>query len=237
VIAEAEGEDDGQAHAAFPAAASSALPSKCFATAIRTAPYSLPKLTSAHCFSSSAKAEWRCLVPATSFCEWTDSWPKVTHWFALNESRSLFAFAGMWRLWIGERKGEAGEHKLSAFLTTESNKTVRPIHAKAMPVLLTTTEECGPRKGRRRVHQWRSARRQAREAESEGGIKARKRPGKLGLRPSPSRTQPRPFLGSQRFANTTAESSSISAISKHRFMEIKNRTMLLLRSGDCRRRG
>lgn len=80
------------------------------------------------------KAEWRCLVPATSFCEWTDSRPKVTHWFALNESRSLFAFAGMWRPWIGERKGEAGEHKLFAFLTTESNETVRPIHAKAMPV-------------------------------------------------------------------------------------------------------
>jgi SOS response associated peptidase (SRAP) len=31
------------------------------------------------------KAEWRCLVPATSFCEWTGSWPKVTHWFALDE--------------------------------------------------------------------------------------------------------------------------------------------------------
>jgi putative SOS response-associated peptidase YedK len=24
------------------------------------------------------KAEWRCLVPAASFCEWTDSRPKVT---------------------------------------------------------------------------------------------------------------------------------------------------------------
>jgi putative SOS response-associated peptidase YedK len=36
------------------------------------------------------KAEWRCLVPAT-FCEWTDSRPKVTHWFAIDESRPLFA--------------------------------------------------------------------------------------------------------------------------------------------------
>src|SRR5262245_31634390 len=33
------------------------------------------------------KAEWRCLVPATSFCEWTDTRPKVTHWFALDDSR------------------------------------------------------------------------------------------------------------------------------------------------------
>jgi putative SOS response-associated peptidase YedK len=40
------------------------------------------------------KAEWRYLVPATSFCEWTDSRPKVTHWFALDESRPLLAFAG-----------------------------------------------------------------------------------------------------------------------------------------------
>jgi putative SOS response-associated peptidase YedK len=44
------------------------------------------------------KAEWRCLVPATSFCECTDSRPKVTHWFALDEGRPLFAFPGIWRL-------------------------------------------------------------------------------------------------------------------------------------------
>lgn len=86
-------------------------------------------------------SKWRCLVPATSFCEWTDSRPKVTHWFAQNESRPLFAFAGIWRLWSGERKGEAGEHRLFAFLTTESNGVVRPVHAKAMPVVLTCPEE------------------------------------------------------------------------------------------------
>lgn len=87
------------------------------------------------------KTEWRCLVPATSFCVWTDSRPKVTHWFALDESRPLFAFAGIWRLWTGERRGEICEHRLFAFLTTESNDVVRPIHAKAMPVLLTTPKE------------------------------------------------------------------------------------------------
>src|ERR1700745_629326 len=87
------------------------------------------------------KAEWRCLVPATSFCEWTDSRPKVTHWFALDEARPLFAFAGIWRLWTGERKGESGEHRLFAFLTTESNDVVHPIHAKAIPVLWTAEHE------------------------------------------------------------------------------------------------
>jgi putative SOS response-associated peptidase YedK len=44
-------------------------------------------------------------------------------------------------LWTGERKGETGEHSLFAFLTTASNDVVRPIYAKAMPVLLTTEQE------------------------------------------------------------------------------------------------
>jgi putative SOS response-associated peptidase YedK len=48
---------------------------------------------------------------------------------------------GFWRLWTGERKGERGEHQLFAILTTESNGIVRPIHAKAMPVLLTAEHE------------------------------------------------------------------------------------------------
>jgi putative SOS response-associated peptidase YedK len=34
-----------------------------------------------------------------------------------------------------------GEHKLFGFLTTEPNAVVAPIHPKAMPVILTTTEE------------------------------------------------------------------------------------------------
>jgi putative SOS response-associated peptidase YedK len=85
--------------------------------------------------------EFRCLVPATSFCEYTDSLPKVPHWFALDPDRSLFAFAGIWRPWTGTRKGEAREHLLFAFLTTEPNAVVRPVHGKAMPVILTG-EEC-----------------------------------------------------------------------------------------------
>jgi putative SOS response-associated peptidase YedK len=83
----------------------------------------------------------RCLVPATSFCEWTDARPKVTHWFALDDSRPLFAFAGIWCAWRGVRKGEDGEHLLFGFLTCEANDEVRPIHAKAMPAILTTPEE------------------------------------------------------------------------------------------------
>jgi len=90
------------------------------------------------------KKEWRCLVPATSFSEYTDSRPKIIHWFALGEERPLFAFAGIWRPWTGTRGTKAnpvtGEHLLFSFLTTEPNELVRPIHAKAMPVILTGDE-------------------------------------------------------------------------------------------------
>lgn len=81
---------------------------------------------------------YRCLVPANSFCEYTDTLPKVPHWFALGDSRPLFAFAGIWRPWMGERKKERREHLLYAILTTAANDVVRPVHAKAMPVILTS---------------------------------------------------------------------------------------------------
>jgi putative SOS response-associated peptidase YedK len=87
------------------------------------------------------KPEYRVLVPVSSFCEYTDSIPKVPHWFALTEERPLFAFAGIWRPWTGTRKKETGEHRLYSFLTTDSNAVVGPIHQKAMPVLLTTDDE------------------------------------------------------------------------------------------------
>jgi putative SOS response-associated peptidase YedK len=86
------------------------------------------------------KPEFRCLVPATSFCEYTDSTPKVPHWFALGADRPVFAFAGIWRPWTGTRKGDTGEHLLFAFLTTAPNDVVKPVHSKAMPVILTGDE-------------------------------------------------------------------------------------------------
>jgi putative SOS response-associated peptidase YedK len=61
----------------------------------------------------------------------------VTHWFALDESMPLIAFAGIWRLWTGKRKRATGRHELFSFLTTEASEVVCPVHAKAMPVLLT----------------------------------------------------------------------------------------------------
>ena len=90
--------------------------------------------------------ESRSLVPATSFCEWEGTKQRKTPlWFAFDETRPLFAFAGLWTLWHGVRGTKAnpveGEHTLFAFLTCEPNAIVRPIHPKAMPVILTSEEE------------------------------------------------------------------------------------------------
>jgi putative SOS response-associated peptidase YedK len=88
----------------------------------------------------------RCLVPATSFCEYANTKPRKTPtWFALSDDRPLFAFAGLWTRWRGVRGPKSaqveGEHELFGLLTTEANSIVAPIHSKAMPVILTTTEE------------------------------------------------------------------------------------------------
>lgn len=97
------------------------------------------------------KPEFRCLVPVSSFSEYADTKPrKIPVWFALDDDRPLFAFAGIWRPWTGVRGTKKEnpdrveeEHRLFSFLTTEANGVVGPVHPKAMPVLLTTKEECG----------------------------------------------------------------------------------------------
>lgn len=97
------------------------------------------------------KPEFRCLVPVSSFSEYADTKPRKTPvWFALDDHRPLFAFAGIWRPWTGVRGTKKEnpdsveeEHRLFSFLTTEANGVVGPVHPKAMPVLLTTKEECG----------------------------------------------------------------------------------------------
>jgi putative SOS response-associated peptidase YedK len=88
----------------------------------------------------------RCLVPVTSFCEYADTKPRKTpNWFATGAARPLFAFAGIWTVWHGARGTKAqpveGEHQLYGFLTTDANGIVRPVYPKAMPVVLTTSEE------------------------------------------------------------------------------------------------
>lgn len=78
--------------------------------------------------STIAKAEFRCLVPVTDFCEMAgEKGSMQQHWFSV-PSRPIFAFAGIWR------PTEVGN--AFAFLTCEPNEVVKPIHPKAMPVVL-----------------------------------------------------------------------------------------------------
>lgn len=92
----------------------------------------------------------RCVVPATAFSEYAAKPDPVTkrkplHWFALDKTRPLFFFAGIWTPWHGTRGSgrtpRLGDHELFAFLTCEPNGVVGPIHPKAMPVILTTEDE------------------------------------------------------------------------------------------------
>jgi putative SOS response-associated peptidase YedK len=89
----------------------------------------------------------RCLVPGTFFSEYGSERGAdgrlPLHWFAIDETQPLFFFAGIWTNWTSVRKAREGEvtTDIFAFLTTEPNAVVAPIHAKAMPVILTTIEE------------------------------------------------------------------------------------------------
>jgi putative SOS response-associated peptidase YedK len=86
----------------------------------------------------------RCLVPFTSFSEYdTVDGKKVPAWFALDDERPLVAFAGLWTHWTSVRKAKEGEVSIDVFgfLTTEPNAIVKPIHPKAMPVILTAADE------------------------------------------------------------------------------------------------
>jgi putative SOS response-associated peptidase YedK len=86
--------------------------------------------------------EHRCLVPFSSFSEFNKA-EGGDIWFALDETRPLACFAGIWTHWTSVRKVKEGEttNDLHAFLTTEPNAEVGAIHPKAMPVILTTPDE------------------------------------------------------------------------------------------------
>jgi putative SOS response-associated peptidase YedK len=86
--------------------------------------------------------ENRCLVPMSSFSEFNkDAGGDI--WFALDESRPLACFAGLWTNWTSVRKVREGEvtADIFGFLTTDANNEVFAIHPKAMPVILTVPEE------------------------------------------------------------------------------------------------
>src|SRR6202158_5290774 len=88
------------------------------------------------------KPENRCLVPFNSFAEYApesnpETKKKDVVWFALNDDRPLFAFAGIWTEFKGDRgtksKPIPGPHLVYGFLTTAPNAIVEPIPPKPMP--------------------------------------------------------------------------------------------------------
>lgn len=83
----------------------------------------------------------RCLVPFTAFAE-----PfRNPTWFVIPNVEVAY-FAGVWQAWHGPRLAEQPGQKrrakedhdwiLFAFLTTDANDVVRPVHDKASPVIL-----------------------------------------------------------------------------------------------------
>jgi putative SOS response-associated peptidase YedK len=88
----------------------------------------------------------RCVVPVSGFAEpdRRTSNPVVFRWFR-RPADSLFFFPGIWTDWEGDRgrkaKPHVGRNRLYGFLTTDPNELVKPVHQKAMPVVLTTPAE------------------------------------------------------------------------------------------------
>jgi putative SOS response-associated peptidase YedK len=89
--------------------------------------------------------ESRCLVPFTSFSEneLSPGGSRQPIWFAVDDTRPLAVFAGIWTRWTSVRKVREGEvtADLFGFLTTEPNSEIAAVHPQAMPVILTTEAE------------------------------------------------------------------------------------------------
>ncbi len=88
--------------------------------------------------SAIANPERRCLVPFSTFCEWSgEKGSKVEHWFS-TPATAISSFAGVWR------PADAGS--VFAFLTCgyEGDPATHPVgavHPKACPVVLHREDE------------------------------------------------------------------------------------------------
>lgn len=96
------------------------------------------------------EARYRCLVPFSAFAEPVPGKGRENAWFETTQAQGFFA--GLWRPWEGDTRlvhveGKARRQRapaklqLFAFLTTEPNAIVKPIHPKAMPVIFTEPAE------------------------------------------------------------------------------------------------
>jgi putative SOS response-associated peptidase YedK len=97
------------------------------------------------------KPENRCLVPANSFSEYAPEPNPATKkkdvvWFAIDPSRPLFAFAGIWTEFRGDRgtkfEADPGPTQRLWLPDDGAERGRRTDSSKAMPVILTSPEEC-----------------------------------------------------------------------------------------------
>jgi putative SOS response-associated peptidase YedK len=74
----------------------------------------------------------RCLFPADGFFEWMSQGGARRPFAVLPRGGGPIAFAGIWESWMGPN-GE--EMETAAFVTTQANATLRPLHHR-MPVVI-----------------------------------------------------------------------------------------------------
>ncbi|MBN2232399.1 MAG: SOS response-associated peptidase [Deltaproteobacteria bacterium] len=77
----------------------------------------------------------RCLIPANCFFEWSESRSSGRQpWCIRPRQGGLFAFAGLWDLWVDPDSGRRLHS--CAIITTASNEAVARVHDR-MPVILS----------------------------------------------------------------------------------------------------
>lgn len=79
----------------------------------------------------------RCLIPANGFYEWRRGPDnrKQPYWIVPKDG-GLIGFAGLWCDWLG---ADGSELDTAAFLTTQANATLAPIHHR-MPVVIAPSD-------------------------------------------------------------------------------------------------
>ncbi len=91
-------------------------------------------------FWRSSFEQRRCLVPASAYCEAKGLNPATYYWFGLAsddpDARPPFTFAGIWRQFKGDHRGEAVQIETYSIATTTPNELTRTIHPDRMPVIL-----------------------------------------------------------------------------------------------------
>ncbi|MEO7540033.1 MAG: SOS response-associated peptidase [Pyrinomonadaceae bacterium] len=79
----------------------------------------------------------RCVFPVDSFYEWPIKGKGLPPVEIFLKGREPYGLAGLWSTWY-----EKGEPRYSfAVFTTEPNEFMKPIHSKAMPVILGNPED------------------------------------------------------------------------------------------------